>query len=53
MSGGVNILAGATIADFSTILLLSLVFAESGGSTVSRLLSIGWFALFALSVGAA
>ncbi len=46
-------LAGATIADFSTILLLSLVFAESGASTTSRLLSVGFFVLFALAVAVA
>ncbi len=43
-------LAGATIADFATILLLSLVFAESGGSTTGRLLSIGWFVVVVLVV---
>lgn len=36
-------LAGATIADFATILLLSLVFAEAEGSTSSRITSIALF----------
>jgi Kef-type K+ transport system membrane component KefB len=33
-------LAGATIADFATILILSLVFSEAKGSTASRVLAV-------------
>ena len=37
--------AGATIADFTAVLLLSLLFSESSGSTGSRLLLLGLFAV--------
>ena len=38
-------IAGATIADFTGVLLLSLLFSETSGSTGSRLLLLGLFAL--------
>lgn len=46
-------LAGATIADFATILLLSLVFAESGGTTTGRVLSVAWFVVVATGIAIA
>ena len=38
-------IAGASIADFSGVLLLSLLFSETSGSTGSRLLLLGQFAV--------
>jgi Kef-type K+ transport system membrane component KefB len=43
-------LAGATVADFATILLLSLVFAESEGGTASRLSSVALFVVATLGI---
>ena len=40
-------IAGATIADFAAILLLSLLFSETSGSTGSRLLLLGLFTVLA------
>ena len=38
-------IAGATIADFTGVVLLSLLFSETSGSTGSRLLLLGLFAV--------
>ncbi len=46
-------LAGATIADVATIVLLSLFFSAESGSTASRAILLGLFALFAGAVGLA
>ena len=40
-------IAGATVADFAAVLLLSLLFSESSGSTGSRLLLLGLFVVLA------
>jgi Kef-type K+ transport system membrane component KefB len=42
-------LAGATIADFATILLLSLVFAEAEGGATSRIASLAIFVVVAIA----
>ncbi len=41
-------IAGATIADFTGVVLLSLLFSETSGSTGSRLLLLGLFAVLAV-----
>ena len=46
-------IAGATVADFGAVLLLSLVFSESEGGTTSRLVTLGSFALVIAAVGLA
>jgi Kef-type K+ transport system membrane component KefB len=40
-------IAGATVADFAAVLLLSLLFSETSGSTGSRLLLLGMFVVLA------
>lgn len=40
-------IAGATVADFAAVLLLSLLFSETSGSTGSRLLLLGLFVVLA------
>jgi Kef-type K+ transport system membrane component KefB len=35
--------AGATVADFAAVILLSLFFSEAGGGTASKLFSVGLF----------
>jgi Kef-type K+ transport system membrane component KefB len=40
-------IAGATVADFAAVLLLSLLFSETSGGTGSRLLLLGMFAVLA------
>ncbi|HEX2118253.1 MAG TPA: cation:proton antiporter [Acidimicrobiales bacterium] len=40
-------IAGATVADFAAVLLLSLLFSETSGSTGSRLLLLGLFLVLA------
>ena len=42
-------IAGATVADFGAVILLSLLFSESEGGTASRLITLG---LFAAVIGA-
>ncbi|MGH9266443.1 MAG: cation:proton antiporter, partial [Acidimicrobiales bacterium] len=41
-------IAGATVADFAAVLLLSLLFSETSGSTGSRLLLLGLFVVLAV-----
>jgi Kef-type K+ transport system membrane component KefB len=41
-------IAGATIADFAGVVLLSVLFSETSGSTGSRLLLLGLFAVLAV-----
>jgi Kef-type K+ transport system membrane component KefB len=48
---GQTAILAATVADFSAIVLLSLLFSASGGSTSSRLLLLGLFALLVLVTG--
>jgi Kef-type K+ transport system membrane component KefB len=38
-------IAGATVADFAAVILLSLFFSEAEGGTASKLFSVGLFAL--------
>jgi Kef-type K+ transport system membrane component KefB len=40
---GQLIIAGATVADFGAVILLSLFFSEAGGGTASKLFSVGLF----------
>jgi Kef-type K+ transport system membrane component KefB len=40
-------IAGATVADFAAVLLLSLLFSETSGGTGSRLLLLGMFVVLA------
>jgi Kef-type K+ transport system membrane component KefB len=47
---GQLVLAGATIADVATIVLLSLFFSAESGSTASRAILLGLFALLAVAV---
>lgn len=47
---GQTVLAGATIADVATIVLLSLFFSAEAGSTTSRAILLGGFVLFAAAV---
>jgi len=42
-------IAGATVADFAAVLLLSLLFSEAEGSTGSRLLFLGLFVIVAVA----
>ena len=49
---GQLIIAGATVADFGAVILLSLFFSESAGGTASKLVTLGAFALVVLVVGA-
>lgn len=44
-------IAGATIADFGAVILLSLVFSESEGGTASKLIALGMFAVVIAAVG--
>lgn len=44
---GTLTIAGATVADFAAVLLLSLLFSETSGSTGSRLLLLGLFVVLA------
>jgi Kef-type K+ transport system membrane component KefB len=46
-------IAGATIADFGAVILLSLFFSESEGGAASKLIAIGMFATVIIAVGAA
>jgi len=48
---GQLVLAGATIADVVTIVLLSLFFSAEAGSTASRAILLGGFCLLAAAVG--
>jgi Kef-type K+ transport system membrane component KefB len=50
---GQLVLAGATIADVATIVLLSLFFSAESGGTASRAILLGLFAVFAAAVGLA
>jgi Kef-type K+ transport system membrane component KefB len=50
---GQLVLAGATIADVATIVLLSLFFSAESGSTTSRAVLLGLFAVLAAAVGLA
>jgi Kef-type K+ transport system membrane component KefB len=43
-------LAGATVADFATIVMLSLLFAETDGSTAGRVTSLTAFVALALAM---
>ena len=44
-------IAGATVADFGAVILLSLFFSESEGGTVSKLLTLGLFVTVIAVVG--
>jgi Kef-type K+ transport system membrane component KefB len=46
-------IAGATIADFGAVILLSLFFSESEGGAASKLISIGMFAAVIIAVAVA
>src|SRR4051812_40915025 len=48
---GQTAIVAATVADFSAIVLLSLLFSASHGSTGSRLLLVGLFAVLVLVTG--
>jgi Kef-type K+ transport system membrane component KefB len=48
---GQTAIVAATVADFSAILLLSLFFSASGGSTGSRVVLIGAFAVLVAATG--
>jgi Kef-type K+ transport system membrane component KefB len=48
---GQTAIVAATVADFSAIVLLSLLFSASDGSTGSRLLLVGLFAVLVLVTG--
>jgi Kef-type K+ transport system membrane component KefB len=50
---GQLVLAGATIADVATIVLLSLFFSAESGSSASRAILLVLFAVFAAAVGLA
>jgi Kef-type K+ transport system membrane component KefB len=50
---GQLVLAGATIADVATIVLLSLFFSAESGSTTSRAVLLGLFGVLAAAVGLA
>ena len=52
-SFGQLVIAGATIADFATIILLSLLFSRDGHSTTATLLLLGSLAAVVLAVGVA
>ena len=46
-------IAGASVADFGAVILLSLFFSQSSGSTTSRLITLGGFvvAVVAITIG--
>jgi Kef-type K+ transport system membrane component KefB len=44
--------AGATIADFGAVILLSLLFSESKGGTASKLVTLGLFLAVIAAIGA-
>jgi Kef-type K+ transport system membrane component KefB len=46
-------IAGATVADFGAVILLSLFFSESEGGAASKLIAIGMFAAVIIAVAAA
>jgi Kef-type K+ transport system membrane component KefB len=46
-------IAGATVADFGAVILLSFLFSESEGGTASKLLTFGMFAAVIVVVGIA
>ncbi|MEO6142860.1 MAG: cation:proton antiporter [Dermatophilaceae bacterium] len=46
---GQRVIVAATVADFTAIVLLSLLFSASGGSTGSRLILVGVFAVLVLA----
>lgn len=46
-------IAGATIADFGAVILLSLFFSESEGGTASKLVALGLFVAVIVAVGVA
>jgi Kef-type K+ transport system membrane component KefB len=46
-------IAGATIADFGAVILLSLFFSESEGGAASKLIAIGMFTAVIIAVAAA
>jgi Kef-type K+ transport system membrane component KefB len=46
-------IAGATIADFGAVILLSLFFSESEGGAASKLIAIGMFAAVIIAVAVA
>jgi Kef-type K+ transport system membrane component KefB len=50
---GQTVIAASSVADFAAVLLLSLVFSESGGSTGSRVVLLGLFALLVVLVATA
>jgi len=45
------VIAGATIADFGAVILLSLFFSESEGGTASKLIAVALFAAVIAAVG--
>ncbi len=45
-------IAGATVADFGAVILLSLFFSESEGGTASKLITLGAFVLVVFAVAA-
>lgn len=49
---GQSVIAASSVADFGAVLLLSLVFSESSGSTGSRLLLVGLFAALVVLIAA-
>ncbi|HEX4346300.1 MAG TPA: cation:proton antiporter [Vicinamibacterales bacterium] len=50
---GQTVIAAASIADFSTVLLLSIVFSRESGSTVDKLVLLGGFGVLTAVVVAA
>lgn len=46
-------IAGATVADFGAVILLSLFFSESEGGTASKLVTLGAFALVVVALATA
>ena len=50
---GQLVIAGATIADFGAVILLSIFFSREGASTSAQLVLLGGFALAAVLVGLA
>ncbi len=50
---GQLVIAGATIADFGAVILLSIFFSREGASTSSQLVLLGGFAVAAVLVGLA
>ncbi len=49
---GQTVVAASSVADFAAVLMLSLVFSTSGGSTGERVLLLGMFVLLVASVAA-